>query len=102
MRHPGQSIEGHPQVSGSDGSIVACKRVQIIRAYPFQEKSVDTFVLSDIIPKSVGYSHFCRNMTCSCSMCHLYEFEKDTQQRVLKSVENEINEETKKLITSLL
>jgi len=42
--HPGQSIGGHPHVSGNDGSIVACKRVQIIRAYPFQEKSFDTFV----------------------------------------------------------
>ena len=62
------------------------------------------YLCKQLITKQEGYSHFCRNMTtsCSCSMCHLYEFEKDTQQRVLKSVENDIDEETKKLITGLL
>lgn len=64
------------------------------------------YICKEIIPKSVGYSHFCREHNCGknngskCDRCHLWE--QDTKSMLLKAVANEYTDETKKLINKLL
>lgn len=58
------------------------------------------YLCKQVITKQIGYSHFCCKQNCDCDMCHLWDF--DTQKRVLESVKDEIDEETKKLINGLL
>jgi hypothetical protein len=58
------------------------------------------YVCKQIIPKSVGYSHFCREHNCDCNKCHLWE--QDTKKRILDSVKEVYDEETEKLIKGLL
>ena len=58
------------------------------------------YVCKQIIPKSVGYSHFCRSHDCSCNKCHLWE--QNTKKRLLDAVKDEYDEETTKLINGLL
>ena len=57
------------------------------------------YVCKDIIPRAVGYSHFCRSHNCSCNKCHLWE---QNTKRLMKAVKDEFDEETKKLINGLL
>jgi TRIAD3 protein (E3 ubiquitin-protein ligase RNF216) len=58
------------------------------------------YICKQIIPKSVGYSHFCRSHNCDCNKCHLWE--QNTKKRLLDAVKEDYNNETKKLITGLL
>lgn len=64
------------------------------------------YICKEIIPKSVGYSHFCKEHNCKknngskCDMCHLWE--QDTKSRLLKAVADEYTDEAKKLINKLL
>ena len=58
------------------------------------------YICKQIIPKSVGYSHFCRSHNCHCNKCHLWE--QNTTKRLLDAVKEDYNNETKKLITGLL
>jgi TRIAD3 protein (E3 ubiquitin-protein ligase RNF216) len=58
------------------------------------------YICKQIIPKSVGYSHFCRSHNCDCNKCHLWE--QNTTKRLLEAVKEDYNNETKKLITGLL
>ena len=58
------------------------------------------YVCKQIIPKSVGYSHFCRSHDCSCNKCHLWE--QNTKKRLLDAVKDDYDEETTKLINGLL
>lgn len=64
------------------------------------------YICKEIITKSVGYSHFCREHNClknngeKCNMCHLWE--QDTKTRLLNAVKDEYNDEAKKLINNLL
>lgn len=58
------------------------------------------YVCKQIIPNSVGYSHFCRSHDCSCNKCHLWE--QNTKKRLLDAVKDDYDEETKKLIKGLL
>jgi TRIAD3 protein (E3 ubiquitin-protein ligase RNF216) len=59
------------------------------------------YMCKQLITKSVGYSHFCQKMdsVCGCNKCHLWTY---SDNRVLESVKEETDEETKKLINSLL
>lgn len=58
------------------------------------------YICKEIIPKSVGYSHFCRSHDCSCNKCHLWE--QNIKKRLIDAVKEDNNEETKKLIKGLL
>jgi TRIAD3 protein (E3 ubiquitin-protein ligase RNF216) len=58
------------------------------------------YICKQIIPKAVGYSHFCRSHDCDCNKCHLWE--QNTKKRLLDAVKEDYNNETKKLITGLL
>lgn len=58
------------------------------------------YVCKQIIPKSIGYSHFCRSHDCNCNKCHLWE--QNTKKRLMDAVKEEYDEETKKLIKGLL
>lgn len=58
------------------------------------------YICKQIIPKSVGYSHFCRSHDCKCNKCHLWE--QNTKKRLLDAVKEENDEETTKLINGLL
>jgi len=58
------------------------------------------YICKQVIPKSVGYSHFCRSHDCSCNKCHLWE--QNTKKRLLNAVKEEYDSETKKLINGLL
>jgi TRIAD3 protein (E3 ubiquitin-protein ligase RNF216) len=58
------------------------------------------YVCKEIIPKSVGYSHFCRSHNCDCNRCHLWE--QNTKKRIMEAVKEDVDEETKKLIKGLL
>jgi TRIAD3 protein (E3 ubiquitin-protein ligase RNF216) len=60
------------------------------------------YVCKQIIPKSIGYSHFCRNHDCSCNKCHLWE--QNTKKRLLDAVKDnyDYDKETQKLIEGLL
>jgi TRIAD3 protein (E3 ubiquitin-protein ligase RNF216) len=58
------------------------------------------YVCKQIIPKSVGYSHFCRTHNCDCNKCHLWE--QNTKKRILAAVKEDYDEETEKLIKGLL
>ncbi len=58
------------------------------------------YICKQIIPKSVGYSHFCRSHDCNCNKCHLWE--QNTKKRLLNAVKEEYDSETKKLINGLL
>jgi TRIAD3 protein (E3 ubiquitin-protein ligase RNF216) len=58
------------------------------------------YICKQIIPKSVGYSHFCIRHNCDCNKCHLWE--QNTKKRLLDAVKEDYDDETKKLITGLL
>lgn len=58
------------------------------------------YVCKKIIPKSVGYAHFCRSHNCACNKCHLWE--QNTKKRLMEAVKDDYDEETKKLINGLL
>lgn len=58
------------------------------------------YVCKQIIPKSVGYAHFCRSHNCDCNKCHLWE--QNTKKRLMAAVKDNYDEETKKLINGLL
>ena len=58
------------------------------------------YICKQMIPESVGYSHFCISDDCSCDKCHLWE--QNTKKRILNAVNEEYNNETKKLINGLL
>ena len=58
------------------------------------------YVCKQIIPKSVGYSHFCRSHDCKCNKCHLWE--QNTKKRLMDAVKDDYDEETQKLIKGLL
>jgi hypothetical protein len=55
------------------------------------------------VPKSVGYSHFCTEHNCKktdCNPCHLWDT--NMSGRILAAVKDEYNEDTKRLIDTLL
>lgn len=64
------------------------------------------YICKEIVPKSVGYSHFCSKYTCfningnKCDKCHLWE--QDTRSRLLNALQDDYNDETKNLINKLL
>ena len=58
------------------------------------------YICKQIISNKVGYSHFCNNHNCHCNKCHLWE--QNVQKRLLDSVKEEYDEESKKLIDGLL
>lgn len=58
------------------------------------------YLCKQIIPNSVGYKHFCRSHNCDCDMCHLWE--QKTKSRLINCVKDNYNNETKKLIDTLL
>lgn len=58
------------------------------------------YVCKEIIPKNVGYSHFCRSHNCTCNKCHLWE--QNVKKRLMEAVKDDYDNETKKLINGLL
>ena len=58
------------------------------------------YICKQIIPNSIGYSHFCKSHNCNCNKCHLWD--QNTQKRILDAVKEDYDKETKKLINSLL
>ena len=58
------------------------------------------YICKEIIPKNVGYSHFCKSHDCNCDKCHLWE--QNTKKRLLNAVKDDYDEETEKLIKGLL
>jgi TRIAD3 protein (E3 ubiquitin-protein ligase RNF216) len=58
------------------------------------------YVCKEIIPKNVGYSHFCRSHNCTCNKCHLWE--QNFKKRLMEAVKDDYNNDTKKLINGLL
>ena len=58
------------------------------------------YMCKEIIPKSVGYSHFCKNQKCGCNKCHLWE--QNIEKRIMDAVKEDLNNETEKLIKGLI
>ncbi len=61
------------------------------------------YICKQNVPKSVGYSHFCTEHNCqkpNCKPCHLWDT--NTSARILEAVKDDYNEETKRLIDTLL